>query len=585
MASDHDAQRGEERTRAMSPDEVKAASDSAPTVISDSGAPAPPALPEITIEGVLGRGGMGVVYRGTQTWLDRAVAVKVLEVGAQSAGDRFVDRFRREAKLLARFDHPHIVKCYQAGVTDDERPYLVMELVEGCSLAQWVERAGPLGEDRALRVIADLADALEHAHAAGMIHRDVKPENVLLQTTPAPADGGPFTVKLADLGLARVESSAAAGDVGSGALTAAGVILGTPVTMAPEQFDDPESVDHRADIYGLGCVLYFALTGAQAFAGKTLSELLVAKSSAAPPDPQTLSACSAVAAEVVRDCLAARREQRPQHYRELIARCHAGADASTGGAKATPRRPSPIVLGTLGLLAAAAIVLAVGWPDEDPSAPSAPASPAPEAEEASPVAAAPAESSQPASSDDREPPTLAAAQAMWEPVFGAGALAGWTLQPPAAWGSSHEQEGAIDGIAGSPGAVVRAQRELPPPPWRLAGSLQLLDLPGADAAEAAVAVRTEHGELRLVVQRLPAGDHLSLVYAADDGRPRVLEHRQQPTAGGPTVSFTLTGTADRLWFGEATGPGVALDLATAHTLELRAKSGIARFLELRLATP
>ncbi len=292
--------------------------------------PAPPAIPNVELTRELGRGGMGSVWLGRQTWLDRAVAVKALDA---TNDQQFIARFRREARILAGLSHPNIVACYDAGTDANQRPYLVMELVDGPDLRRHVAAHGPLSPAAATRVVREVAAGLAHAHAQGLIHRDVKPENILLsprggtsRVGPGDAavdDGFPFTAKLADLGLARPTRPA-----GDHALTVQGQLLGTPQTMAPEQFDDPEGVDHRADIYGLGCVLYFALTGTAAFSGNSFAELVSSKVHGAPPDPTRLRRdLPRGLGELTTAMLAAKRENRPADYTVLLACLESGGRA------------------------------------------------------------------------------------------------------------------------------------------------------------------------------------------------------------------------------------------------------------------
>jgi eukaryotic-like serine/threonine-protein kinase len=195
---------------------------------------------------LLGRGGMAEVYLATDRVLDRPVACKVL--GGWLAHDRtFVERFRREALAAARISHPNLVAVFDAG-SEDGVHYIVMEHVPGETLADVVRAEGRLQPLRAATIAASMADALEVAHAAGIVHRDVKPANVML--TP---DG---RTKLMDLGIAR--------SIDGETITHASSILGTAGYISPEQARG-EPVDHRSDIYSLGCVLYEMLTGRQPF--------------------------------------------------------------------------------------------------------------------------------------------------------------------------------------------------------------------------------------------------------------------------------------------------------------------------------
>ena len=210
--------------------------------------PAPEELavlfPEFEIVSLLGRGGMGAVYKAVQPDLDRTVAVKLLP--PETARDaEFMERFRREAATLARLDHPGIVRLYDFGQRDDFA-YFVMEFVDGVDLAQQLA-AGPMSPPDAFEIVGQLCDALQHSHERGVIHRDLKPANILIAR-----DG---RVKLADFGLARLTQP----DAGEMGLTRTGARLGTPRYMAPEQLNGV-TADHRVDVYALGVVLYEMLT-------------------------------------------------------------------------------------------------------------------------------------------------------------------------------------------------------------------------------------------------------------------------------------------------------------------------------------
>lgn len=273
----------------------------------------PPVIPEVTLGRELARGGMGIVYRGRQEFLERDVAVKLLAPHLQ--GDSFGARFRREAKLLAGIKHPCIVACYAAGVTQEGQHYLVMELVEGPNLAQWITQNGPVPVRSAVRIASLLAAALGHACDLGVIHRDIKTANILLEASNGTSLDPlfPFVPKLVDLGLARMVD-------GSTDLlqTAPGAVMGTPSTMAPEQFDAPDTVDFRADIYGLGCVLYEMLTGAPAYTSERLTDLVVAKRQPRGPDPsQTGAGVPAPLGTLVASMLAQDPKDRPSDYRTL----------------------------------------------------------------------------------------------------------------------------------------------------------------------------------------------------------------------------------------------------------------------------
>ena len=216
---------------------------------------------QLDIIELIGRGGMGAVYKARQKELDRMVALKILPPGiGQDEG--FAERFAREAKALAKLNHQGIVTIYEFGRADGLY-FFLMEYVDGVNLRQLLDR-GRISPREALAIVPQICDALQFAHDQGIVHRDIKPENILLDRRGR--------VKVADFGLAKIvasdgrstsqpgAASAAAAAPGS-VLTEGGKILGTPAYMAPEQVKHPEAVDHRADIYALGTVFYQMLTG------------------------------------------------------------------------------------------------------------------------------------------------------------------------------------------------------------------------------------------------------------------------------------------------------------------------------------
>jgi len=212
--------------------------------------PAPEELaghfPQLEIIELLGTGGMGAVYKARQPGLDRLVALKILppEVGRDPA---FAERFAREARAMAKLSHPNIVAIHDSGQAG-EFYYFVMEFVEGINLRETID-AEKLSSQEALAVVPQICEALQYAHDAGIVHRDVKPENILLDKQGR--------VKIADFGLAKLLGKAPA----EFTLTGTGQVMGTVHYMAPEQMERPLEVDHRADIYSLGVVFYEMLTG------------------------------------------------------------------------------------------------------------------------------------------------------------------------------------------------------------------------------------------------------------------------------------------------------------------------------------
>jgi hypothetical protein len=213
-------------------------------------APAPDELarffPHLEILGLLGQGGMGAVYKARQRRLDRLVALKILP--PEAAHDpAFAARFTREARALARLSHPHVVAVHDFGDSDGLY-YFLMEFVDGTDLRRRLQ-SGPLPPGEAVAIALQLGDALEYAHEEGVIHRDVKPENILLDRRGR--------VKVADFGLVKILGETLT-DL---PLTASRQVMGTLFYIAPEQIERPLQVDHRADVYGLGVVLYEMLTG------------------------------------------------------------------------------------------------------------------------------------------------------------------------------------------------------------------------------------------------------------------------------------------------------------------------------------
>ncbi len=301
------------------------------------------------IERELGGGGMSRVFVAEDLELGRKVVVKVLP--PEMAAGVNADRFRREIKLAASLQHPHIVPLLHAGRADDLVWY-TMPLIEGESLRTKLarERELPIGE--AVRILRDVADALAYAHAHGVVHRDIKPDNVLLS--------GHHAV-VTDFGVAKAISEA----TGASSLTSVGVALGTPAYMAPEQAAAESNVDHRADIYALGALAYETLTGRTPFIGPNAQSILAAHVTQAP-DPVTAhrAAVPPGLAALVMRCLAKKPADRWQAATEVHAQLEGMATPSGGTV------PTTAVPGTLAtalaprslprrLVAAAIVVIAI----------------------------------------------------------------------------------------------------------------------------------------------------------------------------------------------------------------------------------
>ncbi|HET7226721.1 MAG TPA: serine/threonine-protein kinase, partial [Candidatus Eisenbacteria bacterium] len=297
----------------------------------------------------LGAGGMGEVYRARDTRLGRDVAVKVLP-GHLSQQPEVRARFEREAKTVSALNHPHICTLFDVG-REGDTDYLVMELIQGDTLAARLAK-GPLPAPDVLRIGMQIADALDRAHRAGVIHRDLKPGNIMLTRSGA---------KLMDFGLARATGLARAGDSGvtvaaltqsptvATPLTAEGTLVGTFQYMAPEQLEGREA-DARSDIWALGCVLYEMATGTRAFEGRSQASLISSIMSSEPAPLSLLAPTSPPALDaLIRACLAKDPEDRIQtaHDVRLQLRWIAGDSASVSQAAAPAaahRRPPRALL-------------------------------------------------------------------------------------------------------------------------------------------------------------------------------------------------------------------------------------------------
>ena len=280
-------------------------------------------LGDFRIEGVVGRGGMGVVYHAVQLSLGRPVALKLIAPHLADE-DGFRDRFVRESRLSASIDHPHIVPVYAAG-EEDGVYYIAMRLVEGVNLRGTIAAAGQLEPHRAARLVRQVGDALDAAHGRGLVHRDVKPANILLSQ-----HGGNEHAYLTDFGLTKREATATG-------LTASGEWVGTLDYVAPEQLRNGE-VDGRADVYSLGCVLYQCLTGEVPFPRDNELAKLWAHLSDPPPAASELvpAVCPALSALVGR-AMAKDPDARFASAGELGGAAVAAASETNAATRAEPR--------------------------------------------------------------------------------------------------------------------------------------------------------------------------------------------------------------------------------------------------------
>ncbi len=311
--------------------------------------PGPRQLGEYEILDEIGRGGMGVVFRARQPRLDRIVAVKTIQ--SLDRGGR--ERFLREARLGASLSHPGIVQVHEIG-EDGDTLFIVQEFVEGSSLADHIRALGALPEPLALELVRQAAVALQYAHEQGIVHRDVKPANLLVDARGR--------VKVVDLGLARRDAE------GDPTLTRSGAVLGSVAYMSPEQFEDPRQADFHSDIYSLGATLYHALTGRLPFEGKSALSIAGLHATCDRPDPRSVvPAVTPRAAALARKMMAIRPSDRFDSWAEAI-RAIEGEIRVRPPMSRSRRRTAAIACLALLLAGAAAL-----WTIRRPAPPSDPA--------------------------------------------------------------------------------------------------------------------------------------------------------------------------------------------------------------------
>jgi len=260
-------------------------------------------IPGYKILGKLGAGAMAVVYKGKQLSLNRSVAIKVLP-RRFSENPEYVQRFYKEGQAAGKLNHPNIVQAIDVGEAGGYH-YFVMEYVEGKTIADDISNGHIFGEQEAIEIIIQVCHALQHAHAHGLVHRDVKPKNIMINTQGV--------VKLADMGLARETTDIEA------AQSEEGKAYGTPYYIAPEQIRGKIDIDGRADIYGLGATFYHMVTGRVPFTGEDSAEIMKRhlREKLVPPD-HINTALSAGVSEVIEIMLAKRREDRYNNVEEPL---------------------------------------------------------------------------------------------------------------------------------------------------------------------------------------------------------------------------------------------------------------------------
>jgi serine/threonine protein kinase len=299
------------------------------------------------IEELINEGGMGAVYRGIHTLMDKTVAVKVLHP-ALAADDKIVARFSREARAASRISHPHALNVTDFGESDNGIVFLVMEYLRGQTLKDIIRNEGPMSLTRAAEIIRQVSGALDAAHAQGVVHRDLKSDNIMLEDV---GDGD--WAKVLDFGIAKIQE-----DVGSTdpALTAANMIIGTPQYMSPEQCSQASEIDSRSDIYSLGVILYEMLAGHVPFTGESPTAIMMKHLQDSPPSIMEERAdLPASVGRIIARAMAKRPEDRYQSAGELAETLALAADgkspvvtetASATGPNAPDRATNRIVVPT-----------------------------------------------------------------------------------------------------------------------------------------------------------------------------------------------------------------------------------------------
>jgi serine/threonine-protein kinase len=287
--------------------ETKVGNFSAPATASDVDQPLQPGtkIGEYQIERELGRGGMGAVYAARHPIIGKRVAIKVLDASFSRDGG-LVQRFLDEARAVNKIGHPNIIDVFSFGQLPDGRHYFVMEFLEGETMAAWLARGRP-DTAEARRLLLQVCEALEAAHREGIIHRDLKPENLWIAR---PKHGEAF-IKVLDFGIAKLIAPDAVTNV-----TKTGTIMGTPQYMSPEQCTG-RGVDHRADIYSLGVIIFQIFCGRLPFEGESVAEIMSDHLTKAPPRPGELAAVSPAMEVLLLSCLDKNPANRPSSAAEL----------------------------------------------------------------------------------------------------------------------------------------------------------------------------------------------------------------------------------------------------------------------------
>ena len=282
-------------------------------------------LGQYRLEEKLGEGGMGAVFRASHAFLRRPTAVKLLP--PEKAGAENIRRFEKEVQLTAQLSHPNTITIFDYGHTADGVFYYAMEYVDGLTLSDVVTRAGPQHPGRVVYLMRQASSALAEAHGVGVVHRDIKPGNIMVHLLHPHGSEGDF-VKVLDFGLVKEMRGEAGLD-----LTDAANLAGTPQYMAPESLTAPDEVDGRADLYALGAVMYFLLTGTHVFTGDSIVEVCGQHLHSAPEPPSSRlgQAVPPDLEALVLSCLEKKPSDRPQTALDLERRLHRCRDVSPWG--------------------------------------------------------------------------------------------------------------------------------------------------------------------------------------------------------------------------------------------------------------
>jgi serine/threonine protein kinase len=292
----------------------------------------PPQLGRYTIQSELGRGAMGVVYKATDSVLERTVAIKTVNMALEQEGDRYEARFYQEARAAAGLNHPNIVTVHDVGKAGDVI-FMAMEYIEGVELRTLMVEGQRVGVSKAVTIAAQIAEGLAYAHQRGVVHRDIKPANIMV------VPNGP--VKITDFGIARRRAASE--------LTQTGMLLGSPKYMSPEQVIGKRA-DHRSDIFSLGVILYEMLCGAAPFNGENVTALMYQTVNFVPPAPNAVNnAVPELLDYIVAKMLAKPLEERYQDAQEAardLRECEKQIAAPPAGTQpphpAAPRAVEPV---------------------------------------------------------------------------------------------------------------------------------------------------------------------------------------------------------------------------------------------------